>query len=582
MLRLEYSYDGAGLPYQFTSYDAVSSGSVVNQVRREYNPFGQLKIEYQENDGSVNTSTSGKVQYAYSHDSDQDVQHSRMTSMTYPDTRQLDYAYGSGTDANVSRLSSQKWSSEGTALEQYEYLGADRIVGRVRPESDTQMRLFHYNLTGDPPDYWFGLDRYARVADLTWEKASDGTDLDSFQYGYDIDDNVLFKKNSLAADKSELYHADGATAGYDSLDRLAEFQRGTLSDANTDGVLDTASSHSRRLEWSLDTLGNWSSLTTDGTSASRSHNKQNQLTNTNFTHDANGNLTQDGGQNDYAYDAWNRLVGYAGSVSLGGPTYEYDALGRRISELNTLSADPKPTVHLYYSQNWQVILEQTVTPNLGGENLGGGGSGGGEGDGFSLNAFTPANTVISNRYAYVWSPDYIDSMVTRERDGNADSDYTDAGERLYVQQDANRNATSVVAKNGSGDWGVRERYIYDPYGAFTVLNGASGFDADTTGGTTEWSNDAGSSDVTWKYLHQGGRYDSGTASTTSACGSTVRRLDGGCSRIRLVILMWSNRWRFIPAHSTRDAPLSWSLRMHCISLATQRRMSLRCASLPTG
>ena len=46
----------------------------------------------------------------------------------------------------------------------------------------------------------------------------------------------------LSSTNSELYHADGASAGYDSLNRLTAFQRGTLSDANSDGVYDTVPS----------------------------------------------------------------------------------------------------------------------------------------------------------------------------------------------------------------------------------------------------------------------------------------------------------------------------------------------------
>lgn len=65
--------------------------------------------------------------------------------------------------------------------------------------------------------------------------------------------------------------------------------------------------------------------------------------------------------------------------------------------------------------------------------------------------------------------------------------------------------TALVGLNSSGTaWGVAERYVYDPYGTPTVLNGASGFDAD--GSVTEWTADTGgASDVGFGYGHQGGR-----------------------------------------------------------------------------
>ena len=64
--RIETAYDGQGNAYLVTSYDAASSGSIVNQVQRAFNGLGQLITEWQAHGGAVNTSTSPKVQYAYS------------------------------------------------------------------------------------------------------------------------------------------------------------------------------------------------------------------------------------------------------------------------------------------------------------------------------------------------------------------------------------------------------------------------------------------------------------------------------------------------------------------------------------
>ena len=37
--------------FPFTSYDAASGGSIVNQVERLFNGFGQMTAEYQQNGG---------------------------------------------------------------------------------------------------------------------------------------------------------------------------------------------------------------------------------------------------------------------------------------------------------------------------------------------------------------------------------------------------------------------------------------------------------------------------------------------------------------------------------------------------
>lgn len=43
---------------------AASSGSIVNQVQRDFNGLGQLITEYQAHGGAVNTGSTPKVQYA--------------------------------------------------------------------------------------------------------------------------------------------------------------------------------------------------------------------------------------------------------------------------------------------------------------------------------------------------------------------------------------------------------------------------------------------------------------------------------------------------------------------------------------
>jgi YD repeat-containing protein len=126
-------------------------------------------------------------------------------------------------------------------------------------------------------------------------------------------------------------------------------------------------------------LGNFNSVTTDGTTQTRTANQQNEITGISgagaVTYDANGNLTADGSGNTYIYDAWNRLV----AVKNNGTTvasYSYDGLGRRITETHGST-----TTDLYYSANWQV-LEEKVNGQL--------------------------------QARYVWSPAGVDTLVLRD------------------------------------------------------------------------------------------------------------------------------------------------------------------------
>jgi hypothetical protein len=466
VLRRETSFNTQGNVYQLTTYNAATSGSVVNQIQRAYNNFGQLITEYQEHSGSVNTSTSAKVQYAYTETTSGAVNNSRLTSLTYPNGRILRYEYSSGLDSDISRLSflaDDSSGSVGTHLEEYSYLGLGSTIKRAHPQPGVDLTYIKQGVesNGDAGDQYTGLDRFGRVVDQRWIVTSGGSHTDRFQYAYDRDSNRLYKNNLVASSQSELYHANGSSAGYDSLNRLTDFERGTLSASGS--VLDTVSSASHSIDWSLDALGNMASVTTDGGSAAtRSHNSQNQITavgGNSPTYDSNGSMTNDGSQS-YLYDAWNMLVtvkNAAGSSTI--VSYVYDAANRRIHENPTLGTASDQ----YYSADWQVLEEK-------------------EGG--------------TAKRQYVWSPVYVDAMVLRDRDANATGgdglQSLGLEERLYAQQDANFNLTSIINTSGS----VQERYLFDPYGARSIL------DSSYSG--------RGSSGYGWNYGHQGLRYDDET------------------------------------------------------------------------
>ena len=55
-------------------------------------------------------------------------------------------------------------------------------------------------------------------------------------------------------------------------------KRGVLSASTTGGPLDTITSPSRQQSWTLDALGNWSGLASDGSTTTRQFNAANQAT----------------------------------------------------------------------------------------------------------------------------------------------------------------------------------------------------------------------------------------------------------------------------------------------------------------
>src|SRR5205807_1433298 len=98
-----------------------------------------------------------------------------------------------------------------------------------------------------------------------WVNATTATD--RFQYGYDPNGNRLYRSNLVNHSFDELYHANGAANGYDALNQLVAFSRGVLN-STKDSVPQTQPDRT----WAFDTVGNWASVTTNGTAVSRTYN----------------------------------------------------------------------------------------------------------------------------------------------------------------------------------------------------------------------------------------------------------------------------------------------------------------------
>ena len=442
---LGYNYTALGLPYQQTSYSNAAGTSVVNQVEDAYNGYGQLTQQYQEHSGAV-TGSSLSVQYGYSQPTG--ANYSRLSTMTYPNTRVLDYVYNTGLDSDISRVSGiSDASGTGAGNDQsYLYLGLDTIV---QATDGNGIALSYIKQPGDTlagsdaGDQYTGLDRFGRVDDQNWVNTSTGVSTDRFQYGYDQNGNVLYKNNLVNSTFSELYHANSTIAGdnntdYDNLNRIAAFRRGTLSASSYNGgVLDTVSTLNSNADssqsWTLDALGNQTSVTTDGTATGRTINSQNQIAaigSTSLAYDNNGNTTTDENGHTLIYDAWNRLIEVKnGSTVLA--SYVYDANGNRVQQ-----TESSATTDLYYSTRGQVLEERQ------------------------------SGTVTAQN---VWGLMYVNQLVERD-DNSTSGNYgftgSGLGRRVFVQQDANWNVTALVGSTGT----VLQRADYTPYGIQTILS----------------------------------------------------------------------------------------------------------------
>jgi RHS repeat-associated protein len=199
------------------------------------------------------------------------------------------------------------------------------------------------------------------------------TSLVGYTTSFDRASNKLYERHLEAESRSHLYqpfNLDGSFAqGYDSANRLLQYQRGVLSTATIPYLVNAGASISSPITlpgtdqartYGLDGLGNWkngsftlvgSGGSTTTTAEVRQHNYVNEITSvkdttggtpttTGFAYDhgnntngiqGNGNLVNDGVR-IYKWDAFNRLIQISNISSTVLATYVYDALGRRMQK----------------------------------------------------------------------------------------------------------------------------------------------------------------------------------------------------------------------------------------------------------
>ncbi|MEO8494662.1 MAG: RHS repeat-associated core domain-containing protein, partial [Planctomycetota bacterium] len=385
----------------------------------------------------------------------------RLTSVTYPGGREIDFDYGTsgGIDDALSRV--QQLLDGATTLAEYNYLGAGTAVQLSYPQPDEMMDLWD-ETTGT----YTGLDRFGRIIDLPWIQGPSGTptDVARIKYGYNRASSPTYVRDEIArsngADLDQLY-------SYDGLQRLIDFQQGQLNAGNT-----AITSSTLTQDWDLDQVGNWGGFN-QGVSGvlnqTRTHNRVNEITGISNgsgqpvwidpAYDDAGNMTltprPDAPTDGFAltYDAWNRITQVETtdvSPELVAK-YGYDGRNHRISkEVYDAAGSLESTIKFFCNASWQCLGERE-TP-VGGS---------------------------SSTSTYVWGQRYIDDLVCRD----------DASDRLYALQD--RQYKTIAVTNTSGT--VQERYNYTPYGETFV------YDATFTPRTA--------SAFDWVYLYTGRRLD---------------------------------------------------------------------------
>jgi RHS repeat-associated protein len=449
VLRIGRTYEVRGMAEKITSYDAASSGTVVNEVQNDYNNFAQLETQYQEHAGSVNTGTSPKVGYAYEDGSANTV---RPTLMTYPSGQVLQNLYDDADADNLSRIRTLNF--DGTDVAQYSYLGLGTFVTTDYPEP--QIKLDYASGSGINP--YTGYDRFGRVIDLLWQSYASSSSSSSsseeppglvhLQYTHDQASNRTSRADVIA----QWYHKDfDELYEYDGMHRLTKFHRGRLAESDT-----VIESPTLQQGWRLDATGNWRNFTQNDQAdpaqtldQQRISNRVNEITTIARTvganwatpeYDRNGNMALIPQPKDPTlhyrgvWDAWNRLVrleepdGLAGWQNLQENNYN-GYFHRNVVRSYEHGSFTKER-HCYFANSWQVVEER-----LG----------------------SSPNTAAAERQ-FSWGKRYINDLVLRDRDTDGDGVLD---ERLYALQDANWNIVAIA----SSDTGqVVYRLNYTCYG----------------------------------------------------------------------------------------------------------------------
>jgi YD repeat-containing protein len=224
--------------------------------------------------------------------------------IVYPSGSDIRYTYN-----KLNRISGINLGTNGVSVAVFSYDTAGRLKQR-RLVNGVERGVYRYNegsqITnvvvrsvngGTTNKLWSAVYGYDAVGNRTWVKYKNGRG-DVYRY----DDTY-----QLTGAK---YNVDNPSTGYAA-----------------------ATNPSRTVAYQYDALGNRTGVTEDGNQTLYTANNLNQYTQagaTSFTYDTRGNLTGDGTWT-YSYDQDNRLIG--ASKTGMTVTYEYDALGRRISKI---------------------------------------------------------------------------------------------------------------------------------------------------------------------------------------------------------------------------------------------------------
>lgn len=361
-----FTYDGAS-----RMLTAISS-RYNNTVSYSYDDAGRKATEALQISGQTYTTS-------FAYDSK-----GQLVEYTYPDGTKVDRTY---TDRG--QLHQLKYA--GTTLDTRTYDGAGRMTASSYGNGVSESRTYNSDNT---------------LASISYTGASIG------DVSYSWDENKNKTAEAITGTSSGFGFSIPA-GGYDAEDRLVSYNR-------TDGNLDQS--------WSLSSVGDWNSVTTEGTVQSRTHGPSHEILTADasaVSHDNKGNMTlipasirSSSSSLSLIWDMDNRLSSAdTNDDGTADVTYKFDALGRRVFR------DDGTTATIFIQSGQQTIAD-----------------------------YTAGTAATSPTYNYVYSS-YVDEPVFRDEVGGTGD--------VYFHRNQQYSITALTSSAGS----IVERYAYSAYGA---------------------------------------------------------------------------------------------------------------------
>jgi RHS repeat-associated protein len=469
--RIETAYSSWGEVETVSQFGATAGGSAIDQVKYTYDGWGNVEKFEQDPDSTVGASggvPTKEVSYTYAK-STTGRNTVRRTHVTLPGSKTFEYKYRRTNglpDDDASRVS--RILDGTTVLLNYDYLGVGTVVGTMYDEPDVMSKLYDLATPTTYPD----LDFVNRVVKSRWTKDL-GTDVDFYHTELSYDRN----SNIASADEVGVHAKADFLYTTDNLNRLTRAQEGKIVSSSI-GSSDERTDQS----WTLTQTGNWSNVNFDlnadnsyGGSGeyndTRTHDKVNQLNARNMdssggneyslVYDAPGNMTDDGKDYEYVWDAFGRLrkvFRRAQDPAVLVAEFRYNGLGYRLAVHEDTEPDGDvdsndPWYYLVYDEDWQMIATYRGTDT------------------------TPYERFVHHQAGVdgLGSSSYIDAVAFRERDTDFDGTLE---ERLYYCQNQHADIVALITAGGA----QREQARSSPYGipfGFPVGDADSDGDCDS-------------------------------------------------------------------------------------------------------